>query len=136
MRRAAALLLLMAALSGCAGPPPPAPACPAGQEHVRTARLFLGRAGAGALVEATDLQRFIDQEVTPRFPDGVTVLDGGAQWTGTENLLAQQARKVVLIVLPGRGDVRGRVAAVRAAYRSRFKADPAVVLTPPACVGL
>jgi hypothetical protein len=143
MRRTLALLLAAAGLSGCivAQQQKPAPrparapplACAPGQEHLRTAELFLGRK-TPATTSPADLQRFIDQEITPRFPEGVTVLDGGAQWQGSENALIRDAAKVVLIVLPAAGDPQAKVEAVRTAFRNRFNQDSVVVVTQPACV--
>jgi hypothetical protein len=124
--------VLVLGLNGCAGVFQPA--CPAGQSHVRTAQLFLG-ASKVKLADA-DLRRFVAQEVTPRFPDGVTVLDGGGQWKGRENRMMREAAKVLLIVLPPRSDAEARVEAVRAAYRSRFKQETILVLPPPTCVAL
>jgi hypothetical protein len=119
-------------LGGCMTPPKPA--CPAGQSQVRTAQLFLG--AAKARPADADLRRFVDQEVTPRFPDGVTVVDGGGQWKGPENQMMRDAAKVVMIVLPPRPDAATRVEAVRAAYRSRFKQESVLVMPPPTCVAL
>lgn len=133
MMRAAALIVVLG-LAGCTSAPKPQ-ACPAGQAPLRTAQLFLG-AGAPVAPGDRDLRRFVDQEITPRFPDGVTVVDGGGQWKGSGNRLIRQASKVVLVVLPAGGDSQGKVEAVRTAYRSKFRQDPPVVLPPPACVGL
>jgi hypothetical protein len=133
MRRLAALALVLN-LAGCATPH--GPACPTGQESLRTAQLFLGRAASGPALTEVELRRFVDQEVTPRFPAGVTVVDGGGQWKGDENLLIRQAAKVVLIVLPAQGDVNADVEAVRAAYRARFRQESVVVMVSPACVAL
>lgn len=119
------------ALAGCASGPARL-ACPAGQSEVRTAQIFLGP----AKVSDADLRRFVDVEVTPRFPDGVTVVDGGGQWKGDDNRMIREASKVVLIVLPARGDPHARVEAVRSAYRTKFKQDSVVVLPAPSCVAL
>ena len=147
MKRLGAIFLVLA-LGGCgtiqamwkpkprAAAAPAAPACPAGQEHLRTAQLFLGRQAAGAPIAAWDLQRFVEQEITPRFPDGVTVVDGGDQWKGSENKMIREASKVVLVVLPASGDTHHKVEAVRVAYRTKFKQNPVVVLPPPACTAL
>jgi hypothetical protein len=132
MRPAGALLAALL-LAGCAATPKK-PACPAGQELLPTAQLFLGQKAPGVAARPADLRRFVDEEITPRFPDGVTVLDGGVQWQGAEDRLMREAAKVVLIVLPPGGDPYGRVEAVRSAYRSRFKQDAVLVMTQPACV--
>jgi hypothetical protein len=132
MTRAGALIAALA-LAGCASQPKLA--CPLGQSELRTAQIFLG-AQAPARVSERELRKFVDTEVTPRFPDGVTVIDGGGQWKGADNRMMREAAKVVLIVLPTRGDPHTRMEAVRSAYRVRFKQDSVVILPPPACVAL
>jgi hypothetical protein len=102
---------------------------------MRTAQLFLGGKPPARPNDA-DLRRFVDQEVTPRFPDGVTVVAGGGKWKGVENQMLRDAARVVLIVLPAKGDPQASVEAVRAAYRLRFNQDSVVVMPPPACVAL
>jgi len=129
----AGLGLGLLGLTACASAP--APACPAGQAQMRTAQIFLA-AKAPAKVTDTDIRKFVDTEVTPRFPDGVSLVDGGAQWKGEDNRLIREAAKVVLIVLPARGDPAARVEAVRSAYRTRFKQDSVVVMPPPTCTAL
>lgn len=131
--RTAAALVLMLALGGCMSAPKAG--CPVGQSQLHTAQVFLG-AKAPTKVNDRDLRRFVDKEVTPRFPDGVTVVEGGGQWKGADNRLMREAAKMVLIVLPTGGDGHARVEAVRAAYRVQFKQDPVVVVPPPACVAL
>src|SRR5687767_924751 len=99
--RAIGGVVLALALAGCSTVKSPrvaaAPACPPGQEHLRTAQLFFGRnVGPDRAVSETDFRKFMDDEVTPRFPDGLTVMDGGLQWRGSENQLIREASKVVL----------------------------------------
>lgn len=134
MRRLAGLALVLA-LAGCETlRQPQPPACPAGQEYLSTAQLFLGRKAAPPYLTDADLRAFVEAEVTPRFPDGVTLMDGGGDWSGSENRLIREAQKVVLIVLPERG-ASARLAEVRAAFKARHGAD-SVVVTQGACVAL
>ncbi|MDZ4375218.1 MAG: DUF3574 domain-containing protein [Phenylobacterium sp.] len=130
-------LLVVAVTAGCASPKVAtlASACPAGQSQLRTAQVFLGVKPPARVGEA-ELQRFVDDVVRPRFPDGVTVVEGGGQWTGPENRMIREARKVVLIALPSRGDPTAEVEAVRTAYKTRFRQEAAVLLPPPSCVAL
>lgn len=130
--RAVWAAILALALAGCMTP---RGGCPAGQAQLRTAQLFLS-AKPPARISDRDIRKFIDTEVTPRFPEGVTVVDGGGQWRGDENRLIREASKVVMIVLPEKGDPLGKVEAVRAAYRARFKQESHVVTPPPSCVAL
>ncbi|HEY8003437.1 MAG TPA: DUF3574 domain-containing protein [Phenylobacterium sp.] len=127
-------LIAAFALTGCVTAPPP-PACPAGQEHLRTAQLFFGRnTGDKPAVSDADFRRFVDEELTPRFPDGLTVIDAAGQWRGDENKLIREASKVVLIVLPQGRDTPRRIDAVRAAYKARFHQDSVLLVTQAACV--
>ncbi len=132
--KALGAVILSFVLVGCATAPPP-PACPAGQEYRHTAQLFFGRnVGDKAGVSEADFRRFVDEELTPRFPDGLTVLDGGGQWRGEENRLIREASKVVLIVLPKGREVPGRIEVVRSAYKARFRQDSVLLITQAACV--
>lgn len=127
-------------LAGCAHAPATTPVagglvCPSGQERLRTAQLFFGRSIDGK-PDVTDAQfrDFMDNELTPRFPDGLTVMDGGGQWRGDENRLIREAAKVVMIVLTDRPDNERRIDAARAAYKQRFAQDSVLLVTQPACV--
>jgi hypothetical protein len=111
--------------------------CPVGQERLRTAQLFFGRStGDQPRVTEADFRRYVDEELTPRFPDGLTILDGGGQWKGEENKLIREASKVVLIVLAKTGDQQPRLDAARDAYKTRFKQEAVMLITKPACVSL
>jgi hypothetical protein len=138
MRRLGAVMVA-AALTGLAGcvstTVVKAPPCSSGQEAQRTAQLFFGRnIGDKQGVSEADFQKFVDQEITPKFPDGLTVIDGGGQWRGEENKLIREAAKVVLIVLPKRGDAAARIEAVRNAYKIRFHQDAVLLITQSSCV--
>nr|QQZ48702.1 DUF3574 domain-containing protein [Phenylobacterium glaciei] len=71
---------------------------------MRTAQLFFGQnIGDKPGVSDADFRKFTDEVLTPRFPEGLTVLDGGGQWTGPENKLIREAAKIVVLVLPKEG---------------------------------
>jgi hypothetical protein len=125
---------LAASLAGCATAPQVA-SCPDGQQRLRTAQLFFGRnLGEKPAVSEAAFGKFVDQELTPRFPDGLTILDGGGQWRGPENKLIRESAKVVLIVLPKAGDSSERIEAVRDAYKARFHQESVLLITQAACV--
>jgi hypothetical protein len=135
--RAWIAIALMLGLAGCATMQSASSACPAGQTRLRTAQLYFGGQTADApVVSEAEFRRFVAEEITPRFPQGLTVLDGGAQWHGQENKLIHDARKVVLIALPSDPDAQTRIEAVQGAYRTRFRLESVVKISDPACVSL
>jgi hypothetical protein len=83
-------------------------------------------------VSDADFARFLDEELTPRFPDGLTVLDAAGQWRGASGLVREPS-KLVMIVLPGHADDRARLRAAADAYKARFHQEAVLVLTQPAC---
>ncbi len=121
-------------LAGCATPPP----CPPGLGPATVAEAFFGRNQAGReVVSDADWARFLEDSVTPAFPDGLTVLDGAGQWRGRDGRIARERSKVLVVALPG-GDAaaaQARLAPVIAAYRARFGQESVMVATRAGCVG-
>ena len=92
---ARALLLALALLPLAAARPAAAqtPTCAAGANPAVEAELFFGRNIGGKLgVTEARWARFLAEEVTPRFPDGLTVLDG------TGKVLLVQSTTVQVII--------------------------------------
>ena len=135
MKRLIGLLAFALSASACATAPQRIAACPAGESEVRIAQLFLGAPSTGRVSERA-LRRFVDQEITPRFPDGVSVVSGGPQWTGKSDGLIRDSAKVVLIALPAAGNAHRRVEQVRAAYRARFGLESFVAIPPATCMAI
>ncbi len=136
MRTVALLPLLAGAtlLSGCATLAPAA--CPVGQSPGHVVQLVFGRKiGDQVGVSDADFARFVDEELTPRFPEGLTVLDAAGQWRSTAGPIVREPSKVVILALPGRAGGEDRVGAARAAYKRRFSQEAVMVLTQPACLG-
>jgi hypothetical protein len=136
MRIRAALSLMASAviLGGCASLAPAA--CPAGQSTGREVQLFFGRdIGDQVGVSEADFQRFVDEELTPRFPDGLTVLDAAGQWRGANGVIGREPSKVVILVLPGSEGDEEKLDAVRQAYRVRFAQEAVLMTVQPTCLG-
>jgi hypothetical protein len=134
MRLPALSIILPLVLAACAT----APVCPPGLQPATMLEGFFGRNAAGAEV-VTDAAwaRFLDEVVTPAFPDGLTVLDGTGQWRGRTGAVTRERSKVLVVAVPGR-DAAGaaaRLAPVVAAYRSRFGQESVMVTTTTACLG-
>lgn len=132
--RAFTLLLLLGA---CAmEPPPEAPrdACEAGEPAIEAA-LYFGRSkGGGGEVTEAEWAAFLDSEVTPRFPDGLTVLDAYGQWRAdAASAITKEPSKLLVIVLFDLAAARPGLEAVIEAYKARFRQQSVLLVTQPVC---
>ena len=129
----AAILLLPLLVISAAGEPI---ACSAPLRPQQVAELLLGRKTGDRLgVSETQFLNFLDREITPRFPDGLTVYDARGQWRDQErNRIVREPSKVVMIVLPGKPEDLARLGEVAEAYKKRFKQQSVGIVLRPACV--
>ncbi len=98
------------------------------------AELFFGRDVAGRpSVGDEDWRKFLDEEITPRFPDGLTVEDAAGQWKGAGGVVAREASKHLTIVLAGTADEAAKLNAIRDSYKRRFRQDSVLLLETQSC---
>jgi hypothetical protein len=130
---AAAIFLALAWSGGAAAQ---SSACAAGQEARQVAELLFGRKIGDRLgVSETQWGRFVDREISPRFPDGLTVLDGKGAWRDTAaKTIVHEPSKVVEIVLPGKPDDVEQLKAIAQAYKTRFRQQSVGIVLRGACV--
>jgi Protein of unknown function (DUF3574) len=131
------LVALLAAAAACAATMAPAlaSACPEGLRTANTAQLFFGRSieSSGAVTDA-DWRAFLDAEVSPRFPDGLSVSDVYGQWKSPAGDFVREDSKALFIVLAGRPDERQRLDLIRDAYKRRFHQQSVLLVEQKACV--
>jgi len=111
-------------------------ACSAPLKPQQVAELLFGRKIGDRLgVSEREFLNFLDREITPRFPDGLTVYDARGQWRDQErNQIVREPSKVVMIVLPGNPEDMARLSEVAEAYKKRFKQQSVGIVLRPACV--
>ena len=81
----------------------------------------------------SEWQSFLDSVVTPRFPDGFTVLNGLGQWRGQDGLTREHSR--MLVIWHERSPNRDAdIEAVRSAYKSRFDQESVLRIDSVSCV--
>lgn len=150
IRRLLLSLLLIAAMAGCAtsgARQAPATASMTGDaarpalahDWVRSELYFgVGKANIDPSVAAigeTQWRAFLDAEVTPRFPDGLTVLDGYGQWMFRGNPEPNRLDAKVLVIL--HEDSPQRVAdieAIRLAWKQQHGHQSVLWVRQPAHV--
>ena len=130
MRAAAAALALV--LGGCAAAP--REACAPDGRPGEVAQLFFGRnIGDRPGGSEADFEAFLDAEVTPRFPGGLTQVAAAGRWRGGDGQVRREPSFLVVIAVEDGLD-RDALRQVRDAYRRRFSQDAVLQLTTPACM--
>ena len=111
------------------------PDCPDGTEHFVEYQLFMGRSNvAGEIVDDEAWQVFLEDTVIPRFPDGLTVLDGRGHWRDSQDI-AYQERSKLLIVLAPPGDAQMQLTReISDEYKRRFGQESVLRVVSDACV--
>jgi hypothetical protein len=69
--------------------------------------------------------------VTPRFPDGFTVLDAQGQWRAADGSVRKEATRVIEVVHSDDPRTRARVRSVAVDYQHRFAQQSVLVSTSP-----
>jgi hypothetical protein len=129
------VFILLGAVAGEALAQAPALSCHGAQKPRLLAELMFGRdIGHRVGVGEKSWRRFVVHEITPRFPDGLTVTDASGQWRDpTSGRIVREPSKLVIIVLPGNADDEARLDAVVSAYKRQFHQQSVVVVVQSVC---
>ena len=148
MRPILLVTLLAVSLTGCAHQNPPAPAAastaptlsgdsahPGQTSGWVDTKLYFGLGPADHLeqgVSEAKWRAFLDKEVTPRFPDGLSVVDVYGQWQGAKEPAPERLRSKLLIVdYPDTKENRDKVEAIRLAWKKMTGDQSVLRVTEP-----
>jgi hypothetical protein len=107
--------------------------CAAGEPMVET-MLFLGMARPGGQVSEEEFGRFIETEVTPRWKEGYTILQGQGLWYSEQRQITEREPSRVLVRFhDGSQEASAGVEAIRAAYIRAFTQDAVLRTDRMAC---
>ena len=123
---------LLAAVSACTA----APDCAPPSAPATLFSLYFGRSlPGGGEVDKAAWRAFLDGEVTPRFPDGFTVLKARGAWRdrtrGTTSFEASNVLEIVVIEAPAAA--RAKADEIAAAYKRRFQQQSVLVTEGAVC---
>jgi Protein of unknown function (DUF3574) len=105
-------------------PIPPA-ALKGSLDFART-ELFFGTAKAdGPPVTDEEFLAFVDDEITPRFPDGLTLLKGDGQFRGEEGVIIKEDSFVLILLYPVETfrESNRRIDTIRQLYKAQFQQE-------------
>jgi hypothetical protein len=113
----------------------PSRGCNAPSEIMSRLELLFGMGRKdGNEVSEEEWRAFLDAEVTPRFPDGLTVLTGYGQWRNQTGAVAKETSRVLLIWLKPGAETNTKIESVRSAWKSKFQQESVMRVDDTSCV--
>jgi Protein of unknown function (DUF3574) len=109
--------------------------CPAGGSAMARTELFFGlsRANGPAITEA-EFSTFVDVKVTPRFPDGLTLLSGLGQFRLSDGTIVEEGSKLLVLLHGGSKPESNNVEAIRNDYKTQFQQESVLRTDTIQCV--
>jgi uncharacterized protein DUF3574 len=94
-------------------------------QFIRTELFFGTDRQDGPDVSEEEFQQFLKKVITPRFPDGLTVLTGQGQFLNSKGQIIQETSKLVILLYPldGGEDKSERIETIRERYKLRFQQE-------------
>jgi len=134
VRVACAAALLM--LAGCEQNRPARAELPAAQAAAKAltwvkSELYFGRTKPGGEVSAAEWDAFLAEDVTPRFPDGLTVLDAYGQWRNADGRIGKEATKLLVLVHPDEPAAARKIGELIEVYKKRFTQESVLWVKHP-----
>ena len=96
--------------------------------------LFFGLNRPGGTVTEAQFQAFVDAEVTPRFPDGLTLLAGKGQFRGADGAIEQEGSKLLILLYPYSRARSKAVEQIRVAYKRSFDQQSVLRTDASSCI--
>lgn len=123
----AVILCTNLGLSACCSAPPTKP-------HTRPTpvqrspqwletRIYFGLSSPQGRVTEAQWQAYVDEEITPKFPEGLTVLDAQGQWRNKQSKIVKEASKLLILVHRDTLIAEGLLRKAVSAYVTRFQQE-------------
>src|SRR5262249_62013000 len=90
-----------------------------GTAYVRTT-LYFGLSHSGGTISQTEWDAFLHDQVTPRFPQGLTVWEADGQWRRPDATVGRERAKVLLLVHDGKAKAQAALNEVVSKYKESF----------------
>jgi hypothetical protein len=93
------------------------------QPLVREALYFGASIPGGGDVGAADWRRFEDEVITPRFPQGYSVIEAAGKWRGADGVTRGEPSRIVVLIHEDDAASAAKVRQVAQQYRERFRQE-------------
>lgn len=117
-------------LGGCAA----VPGCAPGLERWTMTELFLGLNWRQGMVTETQFQDFVAREVTPRLPEGFSVVQAEGAWRSAQTgETIREPSRIIRRLHKAEPAQEVALVAIAAAYKARFEQDAVLRVDTAVC---
>jgi hypothetical protein len=104
--------------------------------HFARTELFFGTAQPDGVVTEEEFVTFLDAEITPRFPDGLTLLKGDGQFRGEDGVIIKEQSFVLILLYPLEGfrESSRKIETIRRLYKEMFHQESVLRVDDPLAV--
>lgn len=95
--------------------------------------IYFGRDKGNGLVTATEWKSFLLNEVTPRFPDGLTWWEANGQWRSSKGILFLEKVWILNIAHSNLNNVDLKMLELINAYKALFRQTSVLKVRLPVC---
>lgn len=119
--------------SGCV-PATTTARCRTGEQPAIMESLYFGTAMPAGRVSQAEWQQFLEDVITPRFPDGLTAWAAAGQWRNPSGELQREDSYVLHVVHPDDEGLETAVHEVIDEYKTRFDQESVLRVRTATCI--
>ena len=109
-------------------------ACPNGTSAMMRAELFFGSSiGPETAISDAAWKTFLENDVTPRFPAGLTVTDASGQWRDAQGRIETEKSRDLILIVSDNDASLSAIAELRSIYKTRFCQESVLLSLTPSC---
>ncbi|MBN8551149.1 MAG: DUF3574 domain-containing protein [Deltaproteobacteria bacterium] len=86
-------------------------------------RLYFGSDTPKGTVTDRQWQKFVEKEITPRFPKGFTVIEANGQWLGKNQKVVRQRTRIVEILHSASNEETRAISEILSTYKQKFEQE-------------
>ncbi|MBM4264057.1 MAG: DUF3574 domain-containing protein [Deltaproteobacteria bacterium] len=95
--------------------------------------LYFGTAKPNGVVTPDDWSGFLENTVTPRFPQGLTSSRASGQWRGSDGEIVREDSHVLLLLHPDNAATEQSIREVIDTYKSQFQQEAVLRIRSATC---
>jgi hypothetical protein len=108
--------------------------CPNGLEPFKQVTLYFGLSSPEGVISNLEWQRYLEEVVTPNFPEGFTVFDSYGQWKNPEGVIIDEPGKVITHLFDIHDPKNNNIESVIGEFKERHQAQSVIREENVVCV--